>query len=476
MRNSASKPRHESGTASQVLAQFAVETTISSLPVQVVQAAKLHLLDCLGCGIAAFGMGASTEALEVVIEAGGAPQATLIGGSGGYPASAAAMGNATLCHALEFDDTHNESITHISAVVVPTALAVGEAVQATGAEVIEAIVLGNEAVARIGAAAAPQYMVRGFHPTSVCGVFGAAIAATKLRHGGVETIVNACGIAGSMASGIFEYLADGTDTKPLHAGWSAHAGVTAAALARYGASGPATVLEGPHGVLRNFFGAEQDQLAHELDDLGQRWETPRITFKPYPACHFVHGCLDAAASIVRMDAFVADAVDAVSVSIPAAGVGLVVAPEARKRVPSSPTDARFSLHYSVAAMLIAGDVGLRTYQSESISDPRVLALAAKVSAQGRQFPSYPSAFPGAVEVRLHDGSVLGELVEYQRGCTEQPLTEAEVRTKFRSNAVGVLGTHGASALEGAIMRLEELQHVGDALRPLRAMFAEKTTA
>ena len=142
-------------------------------------------------------------------------------------------------------------------------------------------------------AASGAFHARGFHPTSVCGVFGATAAAARLAGLDAETTTSALGLAGSMSSGLMAYLNDGTPTKPVHAGWAAQAGVLAARLAAHGAEGPAGVLDGRFGVFHAFVDDDEPSLAEQLDDLGSRWETLRVSYKPYPACHFMHGSLGA---------------------------------------------------------------------------------------------------------------------------------------------------------------------------------------
>jgi 2-methylcitrate dehydratase PrpD len=447
------------------LARFAVELALDDVPPDVRLAARLHALDAVGCGIAAAGLGEGTHARAALPVASGA--ATVIGLGGGRPAADAALANGTLCHALDFDDTHAASISHVSVVVVPAALAAAQEAGADGATALAAILAGNEAVARVGALAAPSYMTRGFHPTSVCGVFGAVAAAARVRGLDAAAAAHALGIAGSMAAGLFEYLADGADTKPIHAGWAAHAGVIATALAAAGATGPATVLEGRFGVLRAFFDREGDPLP-PLPDEGGRWETPRIAYKPYPACHFVHSCVDAAAELRREHALAGEDVERVELAVPAPAVPLVLEPREAKTAPRTPYDAKFSLQYSVAAMLEHGEVGLATYGADAIADPAVLALAERVEHRTREFETYPQALPGSVTLRLRDGRVLERTLAHQRGGPENPLADDEVLAKFRANAGLGLDGEGVEAVERALLVLDELPELRRAFAPLAA--------
>src|SRR5438105_20705 len=167
-------------TAAERLAAWATSLDLDDVPGEVAEAAKLHLLDTVGCGLAAHALGVATEGRTAMAEAGGEPQASVIGLDAALPAASAAFANAMLCHGLDFDDTHSDSVSHVSVVVCPAALAVAEAIGASGRELLTAIVAGNEIVTRVGMAASGLFHKRGFHPTAICGIFGGAAAASRL--------------------------------------------------------------------------------------------------------------------------------------------------------------------------------------------------------------------------------------------------------------------------------------------------------
>lgn len=480
-------------SATETIAAFAAGLDVTSIPREVRHAAKLHLLDTLGCALAASGLGQATAGREIAAADGDGGPATVIGLPGGYPAASAALANGMLAHALDFDDTHARSICHISTVVVPAALAAAEAAHVSGAELLAALVAGSEVVARLGAAASGEFHARGLHPTSVCGVFGAATAAARLHRLDPERMMRALGLAGSMSSGLFEYLSDGSQTKPVHAGWAAHGGVMATELARRGAAGPASVLEGRFGLFAAYLDHRDVDLDTELADLGKRWETPLIDFKAYPACHFIHGALGAldelldqsrGASVGESDKgktvapprsgvsgpLVDDPmtlIDSVVVTVPEGAVPIVLEPLAEKRRPRTEYEAKFSLPYSLAARLLSGAVGVRTYQEPLVSDPQIRLLAQRVTYETGEFASYPGAFPGGVKVTLRDGTVLENACVYQKGSSENPLRGDEIVAKFRANAeLGGLAD-AAEDLRDRVMVLEEQLGAGDLLRALR---------
>jgi 2-methylcitrate dehydratase PrpD len=441
-------------TAAERLAGWALELDLDAVPAGVVEAAKLHVLDVIGCGLAADGLGVATEGRTAMLELGGEPEASVIGTDALLPAPNAAFANAMLCHGLDFDDTHSDSVSHVSTVVVPAALALAEARGASGRDLLAAVVAGNELVTRIGMAASGAFHRRGFHPTAICGVFGATAAAARLGGLTHAAATSALGIAGSMASGLFAYLDDATATKPIHPGWAAHGGLFAARLAFHGAEGPPGVLEGRFGLYHAFVDARVD-LEPQLADLGERWETPRIAFKPYPACHFIHGSLGATATLC--DGVDPSEIEEIVVAVPEAGVSLVLEPAAAKVAPRTEYEGKFSLQYSTAAMLVHGRVGLATYSTEALGDARVLELARKVRYETKEYASYPAAFPGGVRIALRDGSVLEAEFPHQLGAPENPMSAEQVREKFRENAA--LAGRGFDRLEETILGLEDAPDV-----------------
>jgi 2-methylcitrate dehydratase PrpD len=456
-------------SAAQRIAGFTSRLSLADVPPDVAHHAKLHVLDTLGCGLAAAATGVAGEGRIAMAETGGTPQATVIGLEEALPAANAAFANAMLCHGLDFDDTHADSVSHVSVVTTSVGLAAGEAASAAGADVLAAIVGANEVVTRIGMAAPGAFHERGFHPTAICGIFGGTTAAARLAGADAERTASALGIAGSMASGVFAYLADGTATKPVHPGWASHGAIVAARLAALGAEGPPSVLEGKFGLYHAFLGAAEGEIdiGSQLADLGRRWETPRIAYKPYPVCHFMHGSLGATAEALGGRTFAPAEIAAVVVTVPAAGVSLVLEPAAAKVAPRSEYEGKFSLQYSVASMLVRGHVSVGDFTDEAIAEPAVLEVASRVTYETPEYPTYPQAFPGGVRVTLASGEVLERDFPYQRGGPENPLSDDEVRAKFRDNAALALDAADTRALEEAILALERQDDLGAALAPLR---------
>jgi 2-methylcitrate dehydratase PrpD len=256
-----------------------------------------------------------------------------------------------------------------------------------------------------------------------------------------------------MASGLLEYLADGSSTKQLHPGWAAHAAIMASRLAAHGATGPSSVFEGRFGIYRAYVEADVDPEVLTAG-LGDRWETPNIAFKPYPACHYIHAPLDATAQVVAQTPIGADEIEEITVLSTEAGVSLVLEPLTDKHRPRTLYEAKFSLPYSIAWLLLRGPVGVATYTEDAITDSEVLELAAKVRYEVKEYETFPRALPGGVRIRMRDGRTLEAELPYQRGGPDNPMTAEQVREKFRANAGLAISGDESDSLEEAVMTLE----------------------
>jgi 2-methylcitrate dehydratase PrpD len=450
-------------TLAERLAAFAADLRFEQLPSAVVADVKLRALDILGIALAASGhevgppMRAGLEAWS------GRGECTVVGAKFTASPPIAIMLNGTLAHGLDFDDTHAPSVTHASSVVIPTVLALGEAGGLDGRAGITAAVAGYEAIARIGMGAPAAFHKRGWHATSTCGTFAAALAAGVCERLDRATLTAALGIAGSFASGVMEFLEDGSWVKRLHPGWAGQAGATAAALARAGFPGPATILEGRYGLYRTFVDADPD--VRPFETLGQTWETLNIGFKPYPACHYLHAFLDCALSLREAHGLEPEAIEAIECLVPPTGMPIVAEPYPAKLRPRTPYDAQFSLPYSVAAAFVDGRVGLDTYAAERLDDPRVLALADRVTCRPDPDTTFPRGFPGWVRVRLAGGRVVEHREPDGRGGPARPLSPRAIVEKFRANASRVLPAGRVDEIERTTLSLDTLDDVR-ALMPL----------
>jgi len=448
--------------AAKVLGEWAARLRAEDIPPAVRDNAALRVLDTIGCALAGAREEHVPSVLALASRWGGPGLSTVWGTTLTAAPPQAALANGALAHGLDFDDTHADSVCHASAVLVPAVLALAESERLGGRDALTALVAGYEAMIRIGMAAPGRFHERGWHATAVCGAFGAALAAGKSLGLDASRLTAAVGIAGSMASGVMEFLEDGSWVKRLHPGWAAQSGIQAAALAQEGFTGPATALEGRLGFYRAALGDAPD-IAKQLKNLGDEWETVRSSFKLYPCCHLNHAYLDAVASLKRAEGLRPEQVEEVECLVPAGEVPIVCEPAAAKLRPRSPYDAKFSLAFCVAAALVGDRVGIGTFTEEGIREPGALALAARVRYTVDPSSPYPRTFPGWVKVRLRDGRMLEAREESQRGGPEMPIAPDEVIEKFRDNAARLMPPARVDALESAVLGMDRARNLGPLL-------------
>jgi 2-methylcitrate dehydratase PrpD len=447
---------HSVSALATELAIWASAAGYDDLPDDVVKATKLRILDVIGLSLAGSetDFGRSVRAATLAISGPG--PCRIFGSGERVGVTAAAFANGAFSQALEFDDTHNESIVHMSSPAVAGALALAETTPVSGRDLIAAIAMGNEISCRVGSVSSGELHRRGFHPTGLFATFGVAYLASKLLGLDSGAMARAAGIAGSFASGLLECWVDGSQTKFLHPGWSAQSGITAALLARAGVTGPATVFEGRWGL---FASHVQDSNAHRDFSrihraLGTEWESSNSSFKPFPAAHVIHPYIDAVLRLRRLHGIQPGDVLRIECPVAAFIQPIVCEPAAEKLAPASDSHGRVSLQYSLAEALYFGELGKNAYRAESLANPDILALARLVHCYvDPEFPG-PGRFKGAVKVILKNGRTVEEIEEYNRGSAENPMTDAELRAKFDENAGGVLAAAQRGRLAAEIARLE----------------------
>jgi 2-methylcitrate dehydratase PrpD len=445
--------------ASQV-AEWVARVRFDDLPADVVDATKLRILDVLGLALA----GAETR-FGRAIRAGTtavspAGPCRILGSGDHVGVTHAAFANASFPQALEFDDTHNESIVHMSSPSVAATLALSETRTISGKDAILAIAISNEIACRVGVVAPGQFHRRGFHPTGLFSPFGIAYGAGRLLGLDAQALAHAAGTCGSFAAGVLECWVDGTDTKFLHSGWAAQSGLSAAMFAAAGVTGPPKIFEGRFGLFASHLqdAAAPKRLERVAEGLGTHWESRYSSFKPFPAAHVLHPYISA---ILRLREQGLRPGDVARVECPVAefNVSIVCEPVDEKRAPASQAHCRVCLQYTLAEALYCGRLGRDAYEDRNRLNPEILALARAVDYYvDHEFPG-PGRFKGAVRVTLKDGRVLTEVEEYNRGSAENPMTQSELRAKFDDNAGGILTADARDRLASEIGRTENLSDV-----------------
>ena len=419
-------------------------TRLEAVPDDVRRTARWHVLDALGTGLAAARLGPVDFAVAEAMNYGTPAEASILGHGTRHPAPMAALANGTLIHALDFDDTHAAAILHGSAAVLPSVLAVSEVVDAALDTAVDAYVVGVEMAVRVGAAATRKFHNRGFHATSVVGIFGATLATCRLLGLGAPAAVNALGISGSQAAGSLEFLSTASLTKPLHPGWAGLSAVMAARMAARGATGPASILEGGWGVYRAYADTTVDS-GGVTAGLGEVWEATQMTTKPYPVCQYSHATLDTLALLP--DDLDPRRISRIDVGLPRDSLVVVAEPREARLRPRTTHEAKFSVQWNVATMLLDGYLSVDQFTTEQLARKDVRELAAKVFVHRRPFDGSLGEAPGDVRVTLNDGATLARTMTSSSATPGRPIDEGALLDKFLSNVAGLVeGAEGIAKL------------------------------
>jgi 2-methylcitrate dehydratase PrpD len=358
---------------------------------------------------------------------------TAIGHKRTLNAAGAAFVNGTAAHGEDFDDTFEGGPVHAGAVIVPAVLAACERHNPDGGMALIGIAVGTEVLCRLSLVVPKAVHKAGFHPTAIFGAMGAAAGVGAALGLNAKQIVDALGIAGSMAGGIIEYLAEGAWTKRLHAGWAAQSGIRAVLLARQGFAGPRTVFEGVHGLFHGFAHTTKGDYGALTGDFGTRWVTDTLAFKPYPCGTMAQPYIDCARRLAARGVKAED-IGEIVCEVAEGTVHRLWEPLASKQRPRNGYAAKFATPYLLATGFVTGGVGLGAFTEGAIRDPRVLALAAKVKYVIDPQNPYPNNYTGHVRATMKDGSVIEERQPYLRGGAQEPLTRQDVTDKFAPNA------------------------------------------
>ncbi|HSQ03146.1 MAG TPA: MmgE/PrpD family protein [Burkholderiales bacterium] len=420
------------GTGSSVaetLVERVSAVTPQTIPPSVRRRAEELLIDVVGLCIAAR-RSDYLRALMRGVDGGGA--CTAIGHAATFRPEVAAMINGTATHGEDFDDTFEGGPVHSSAVVVPAVLAACERFERDGAAVLVGMVCGIETMCRLSMVIPKAIHKAGFHPTSVLGASGATIGAARALGLTRQQTVDALGNAGSMASGIIEYLAEGAWTKRLHAGWAAQIGVQAARFGQQGFLGPRTVFEGTHGMFYAFARSAEGNYGVVTEDFGRKWYMDAITFKPYATGTMNQPYIDCALRLAKKGIRAEDVAEVLCET--AEGyVHRLWDPLPAKQRPANDYAAKFSAPFNIAVAFVTGGAGLAAFSEKTVRDERILALASKVRYVVDPDNPYPKAFTGHVRMTLKDGTVLEERQSHIRGGAQEPLSRDEIEDKFRRN-------------------------------------------
>jgi 2-methylcitrate dehydratase PrpD len=407
------------------------------LPPEVETNARLHFLDAVGVGLAAARVGPVRDLALEDTRGNATGTATgpcsVLGSTGRYSASEAALINGTLIHSIEFDDTHTGSVMHGSSALVPAVLAAAQEGGADGKTMLNAFVAGWETIIRMGLAAPGGFQKNGFQGTSVAGTIAGAVAVGRTQGVGRELLLNAVGIAASFSSGNFTFLAEGASSKAAQPGIAAQGAISAIHLARGGVTGATGVFEGSGG----FFGLyARDETASErfsasLASLGSEWLITDAAFKEFPCCHYIHPFIEAV-GLSKLDISSPENIAEIRCRVPVGQEAIIAVPWEHKQSPTRANEGRWSLPYVVALRIVTGSVSIENF--EGTPNPDVVELAKRITWEPWSDSGYPERFPAEIEIRLRDGSSESIIVADVNGNRTRPWDIEQVVGKFTKNA------------------------------------------
>ncbi|HHO2197464.1 TPA: MmgE/PrpD family protein [Campylobacter coli] len=404
---------------SEILADFIFNLQYENIPNTVVQRAKELMLDSLGTAIAASKEECILNAFKAFENLSTEKNTPVWVNDKKLDPIYAAMLNGIASHALDFDDTHTEAILHASAILTPLCLSYG------------------------------------FHTTAIAGIFGSVSASAILLDLNKEQIINALGLAGSFASGINEFLSNGSNSKVLHIANAIKNGIIVAHFTKNHMSGPLSIFEGRDNIFK-CFGIEEECDKTELNKaLGEIWQTMQVSIKPYPSCHFAHGLIDCAIAL-KNDGLKADEIKSIHCFVDEVPISFICDPLEAKYTPNSAYEAKFSMPFLMALGFFDGKITLESY--ENLKREEVLEFAKKISYEKRKSQGFPKYFPGHLEASLQDGRTIQKDVFINKGNFDNPLSFEELKAKFLANAQIYLDNAKANKILDQIINLENLNH------------------
>jgi 2-methylcitrate dehydratase PrpD len=446
-------------TYSEDLADYIIGISFETLPPEGVEKAKHLFLDTLGVMILGSDKPWSLSLLDHFKAQGGKEEAGVVFHGVKLPAASAAFVNGTMAHSFDYDD--DLAACHIACCVIPAALAAAQKVSASGKEFITSLVAGYDVTVRLAETLDGHHLYAlGFHPTAVCGTYGAVAASGKLLGLSKEQMVHAMGIAGSFISGSLEWLSDGSMTKRFHGGKAASEGIIASSLAQRGFTGPRTIFEGNNGILKMFRAQRNPRLL--IENLSRRFDILKSYMKWYPCCTCNAPLVDAVLAIREEASLKTDEIREIEARVRKTCMALVGEPLDQKRNPQNVLEAQMSAPYCIAAALVEGELFPRQFTPEKMKDPSIAGLAQKVKVvwdPSLDLTGNPRPVPGEVIIALFDGTVLRKKVNYQKGTYRNPLTSGEIEEKFSMCVEGKVSEKEKKNLIDWVDHLEQVDEL-----------------
>lgn len=450
--------------------------TPDAWPEAALESARRQFIDVIAVAIPGAIEPVTRRAFETVKD-WGCGRSTAIGFGASLAPTSAALVNGTAAHALDFDDNFDPAKAHATAVLVPAILALAEAQGASGRACLDAYVAGLQILGRVGQGVNPTHRNRGWHATATVGAIGAAAACARLLRLDASKAGHAVSIATSMAGGFMSQF--GTMTKPLHAGLAAKSGILAASLARAGVDAGLDTLDGPHGMNRLMVGPDyehlRDNIIHVEHGQNLRFETASIgepllilssgfRVKRFPNCGSAHRAMDGLLELRERHAFTGPDVAAIHVRAPVTHLANLM-----YQHPQDALEAKFSLEYGLAVVLLTGNCTLADFTDEAAVRPAIRALYPRIHRH--PVDKAEGEFPTEVEVVLKDGSRFETAVPMPVGSLAAPFTLDQYWAKLDGCAGGLLTGEAHQALREALADLPHLPSIKPLICALAGPFA-----
>ena len=374
------------------------------------------------------------------------------------PADKAAFVNAAAAHGLEMDDSNTHAGGHPAVSIITPAIAVAEEVDASGEDLINAVIWGYDTMCRVGMAVIPDnHFERGFHPTATCGIFGGTAAVALLKKFTAKQLADALGIAGGFSAGNLECYADGTLTKRINPAHASLCAITASKLAAQGYGGPRWIFEGKCGFLHAYTdGAEPENMLKNLDY--SEYYIMHTAFKPYASCKYTHAPIDSVIKAMKNNRLKPEDVEKITIDVVSMALRAVVEPREIKYNPPSAGAAQFSLPYATAVAALFGAASVDQFDEKLLKDPAVKAMMQRIEMvhTGAMDQYLPYTFAATASILTKDGREFKELTTYTKGDPQNPMTPQELKDKFLSLACRNVSQDTALKLYDAVCNLEKI--------------------
>lgn len=446
-----------------------IQTKYESLPSEIVETTKRLIMDSVAVAYAGKSAAGLKEIIEIFKDWGGKAESSIWFDGGKLPCACAAQINATMIHAHDFDDTHDNGLIHTGVTTVSTAFAMAEQVGGiSGKELITAIALAVELGVRLCLSVRTSMFDSGWHYTTLNGNFSSTAVAGKLLGLDEKELISAFGLAYHQAGGNLQGLHDGVLAKRMGPGFSVRNGITASLMAKKGITGSRNVFQGKDGLF-HVYHRDSCDAGILANGLGETFEIVNLSFKPYPCCRENHTAIDAALEIRKQHNVRPEDIASVNIYGGKHMIELLGRPLKSKQNPSSTVEAQFSLPWTVACALLHGSVQLSHFTTDAIKDPAILGVSNKIDAIADSSLDTRDISPARVEILTKEKKSYSHQVDVPYGSPQNPMNFQSLGDKLQACFNAVNGSSEAQKAEKIVECINEFEKLEDANEIVRLM-------